>query len=118
MVSWQQDASVVASAPDHAGALLGLGSVLMAHGEFDRAAERFRRVIARDPTLARAQLLLASCLFELGKTDEAATILRTLVGIAPRAFGDALTVCAGSGRGHLWLRPSRAAEFFGLKNSG
>jgi predicted Zn-dependent protease len=111
-------ARVLAGAPAQPAALHGLGSSLMGRGEFERAADKFRQAVTRDPSDARAQLLLASCLFELGKTEEGIERLRALMRAAPALLGQAIKACVESGRGRLWLKPSAAAHFLGVRKSG
>jgi len=111
-------ARALVDAPGHTAALHGLCSVLMGRGEFDRAAERCRQVIARDPADVRAPLLLASCLFELGKSEEAIAQLRTALRASPQSFGRALKTCVESGHGRLWLTPSVAAKYLGIGKDG
>jgi tetratricopeptide (TPR) repeat protein len=109
-------ARVLVGAPGHSEALRGLGCAFMGRGDFARAAERLTRALASNPNDARAQLLLASCLFELGKADEAVERLRSLVRTTPQLIGQAVKAMTEAGRGRLWLKPSAAAEFLGLKN--
>jgi tetratricopeptide (TPR) repeat protein len=108
-------ARVLAAEPGQPGALHGLGWVRMERGEFDRAREKLREAMARDPSDTRAQLMMASCLFELGRPGEAIACLRTLLASAPQLFGGALKTCVEAGKGRLWLKPSAAAESLGLK---
>ena len=108
-------AKALATMPGHPDALRGLGCSLMARGHFTPAAERFTQALARNPNDARTQLLLATCLFELGKTDEAIERLRAVVRTTPQLFGQAVKAMTEAGRGRLWLKPSAAAEFLGVK---
>lgn len=102
--------------PGHPDALRGLGCSLMGRGHFAGAAERFTQALGRNPNDARTQLLLATCLFELGKTDEAIERLRAVVGTTPQLFGQAVKAMTEAGHGRLWLKPSAAAKFLGVKN--
>ena len=108
-------ARALTTMPGHPDALRGLGCSLMARGHFTPAAERFTQVLGRNPNDARAQLLLATCLLELGKTDEAIDHLRALIRTTPQLLGQAVKAMTEAGRGRLWLKPSAAAEFLGLK---
>ncbi len=98
-------------ASSHVRALHGFGTAFLFEGEFERAADRFRQVLARNPQHVRARLDLAHCLLELGKFDDAVAELRTVVRSSPRHYGKALKMLASSRRGRLWLRPSMAASF-------
>jgi len=84
---------------------------LLFEGEFERAAEQFRQVLARDPGHVRARLDLAHCLLELGRFEAGVAELRIVVRYSPQRYGTALKILASSRRGRLWLRPSMAAAF-------
>ena len=108
-------ARVLANVPGQPGAVHGLGCVLMARGEYHRACSKFDEAIARDASDTRAHLLLASCLFELDKPDFAMRHLRALLAASPNHIGSAFKVCVEGARGRLWLRPTAAANAFGLQ---
>jgi tetratricopeptide (TPR) repeat protein len=99
------------NASSHVRALHGFGTALLFEGEFARAADRFRQVLARSPEHVRARLDLAHCFLELGRFDDAVAELRTVVRSSPRHYGKALKMLASSRRGRMWLRPSMAAAF-------
>lgn len=111
-------AKALAIAPGHTAALQGLVYSRKDIGDFQAAAEWARQAFARDPSDTKTHLLLASCLLELGKSEEAIEQLRTLVGASPGLLGQALKAFADCGRGRLWLKPSAAAEFLGMKRKG
>jgi tetratricopeptide (TPR) repeat protein len=105
-------ARALTDAPGHPRALHGFGTALLYEGDFQRAAERFRQVLARDAAHVRARLDLAHCLLEMGQPNEAAACLRMLVQSAPQLYGKALKVLVSAGSGRFWIRPSAAASFF------
>jgi thioredoxin-like negative regulator of GroEL len=92
-------------------ALHGCGTALLFEGEFERAAEQFRQVLARHPDHLRARLDLAHCLLELGRFEAGVIELRIIVRTSPQHYGAALKMLASSRRGRLWLKPSMAASF-------
>jgi tetratricopeptide (TPR) repeat protein len=100
--------------PGNADALVGFGVALQYEGDFARAAERFRRVLARDSGHHRARMNLGYCLIELGQLDEGIACLRAAVQAAPRNYGSALRMLISAGRGRFWLRRSAAALCLGL----
>jgi len=100
--------------PGNADALVGFGIALQYEGDFARAAERFRRVLAHDPGHHRARMNLGYCLIELGQVDEGIACLRTAVQAAPHNYGSALRMLTSAGRGRFWLKRSAAAECLGL----
>jgi tetratricopeptide (TPR) repeat protein len=100
--------------PGNADALVGFGVALQYEGDFARAAERFRRVLARDPGHQRARMNLGYCLIELGQLDEGITCLRAAVQAAPHNYGSALRMLISAGRGRFWLKRSAAGECLGL----
>jgi Tfp pilus assembly protein PilF len=100
--------------PGNADALVGFGVALQYEGEFARAAERFRRVLARDPGHQRARMNLGYCLIELGQPLEGIACLRAAVQAAPHNYGGALRMLISAGRGRFWLKRSAAAECLGL----
>jgi Flp pilus assembly protein TadD len=107
----------LAIAPGLPAALQGLVYSLRDTGDFPAATEWARKAFTRDPSDTKAQLLLATCLLELGKSEEATQHLRTLVAASPEMFGKALKAFTDVGRGRLWLKPSAAGAFLGLKKS-
>ena len=74
--------------PGNADALVGFGVALQYEGNFARAAERFRRVLEREPGHHCARMNLGYCLMELG--DEGIVSLRAAVQAAPHNYGSAL----------------------------
>src|SRR5262245_17885826 len=93
----------------HPGALYGMGTVLMAEGDYTRAEQRFRQSLAGAPTDYQTQLSLGACLLEQRRWDEGLAALRAAVEIVPRSYPMALKIVATSGRGRFWLKPSFAA---------
>jgi len=85
--------------PGHADALVGFGVALQYEGDFARAAERFRRVLAHDPGHHRARMNLGYCLIELGQLDDGIACLRAAVQAAPHNYGSALRMLISAGRG-------------------
>jgi len=111
-------AKALAIAPGLKAALQGLVYSLKDSGDFHAALERARDAFARDPSDTTSHLLLATCLLELGQSEEATKQLRTLVGASPKLFGKALRAYTTVGHGRVWLKPSAAAQFFGVKREG
>jgi tetratricopeptide (TPR) repeat protein len=93
---------------------MGFGVALQYEGDFARAAERFRRVLAADPAHPRARMNLGYCLIERGELDEGIACLRAAVEADPHNYGGALKTLVGAGRGRFWFRRSAAAEYLGL----
>ena len=87
---------------------------LQYEGNFARAAERFRRVLEREPGHHRARMNLGYCLIELGQLDDGIACLRAAVQAAPHNYGSALRMLTSAGRGRFWLKRSAAAECLGL----
>src|SRR5215831_6209069 len=104
--------------PGNADALVGFGVALQYEGDFARAAERFRRVLAHDPRHHRARMNLGYCLIELGQVDDGIACLRAAVEAVPHNYGSALRMLISAGRGRFWLKRSAAAEHLGLDGSG
>lgn len=98
-------------APNHEGALYGMGLVLMDEQKYAQAAKHLRRALVLNPTHPPAHLNLGVCLLELQQHDAALTSLRTAVAGGPQFFGQALKALISSGHGRFWLRPSDAAKF-------
>jgi tetratricopeptide (TPR) repeat protein len=104
-------------APGHAGALYGMGLIMMDQREFAQAAEHLRQVVAGNPTDPQGRLNLGICLLELGQTDAAFEALRAATGSGPQFFGQVLKALTSSGHGRFWLRPSAAAKFLKTEKS-
>jgi tetratricopeptide (TPR) repeat protein len=104
-------ARAMVNAPRNPRALHGSGLALLYEREFERAAERFRQVLAIEPDHLPAQLDLAHCLLQLGQSDDAIARLRATVRSAPQNYGKALKALVSDGRGRFWMRRSAAAQF-------
>jgi tetratricopeptide (TPR) repeat protein len=104
-------ARALVNAPRNPRALHGSGLALLYERELERAAERFRQVLAIEPDHLPAQLDLAHCLLQLGQSDAAIASLRATVRAAPQNYGRALKALVSDGRGRFWMRRSAAAQF-------
>ena len=104
-------ARALANAPRNPRALHGFGVAHLFEGEIERAAERFRQVLAIQPGDLSAQLDLAHCLLQLGRSDDAVAGLRAMVRATPQHYGKALKALVSAGRGRFWIRRSAAAKF-------
>lgn len=111
-------AKALTIAPGLTAALQGLVYSLKDNGDFHAALGHARQACARDPSDTTSHLLLATCLLELGRPDEATEQLRTLVAASPKLLGKALRAFTDVGHGRVWLKPSAAAEFLGVKRQG
>ena len=107
-------ARVLSIVPGNPDALIGFGIALQYEGEFARAAERFRRILASDPAHHRARVNLGLCLIELGQVNDGIACLRATVQAAPHFYGMALRILISTGRGRFWLKPSAAAACLGF----
>lgn len=61
---------VLADDPDNELAIYNLGMLSITSGQFDKAIERFRRLMELNPEKPEAYFYTGYCLFELGKTQE------------------------------------------------
>lgn len=75
--------AALAELQQSAGAKLFQGSELMAGGQFEAAAERFRAVLLLEPANLSARLNLGAALMQLGKLDEAEAELKRAYQQAP-----------------------------------
>jgi tetratricopeptide (TPR) repeat protein len=69
--------------PSHADALLNCGTLYYEDGNFEKAAEFFRRALAAQPQNALAHFNLGSILEELGELEEARRHLRQALVLNP-----------------------------------
>ncbi len=81
--------------PKNVAAQYKLGEFSMKTGQFDKAVERFRKVLALEPSHADAKLRLAIALQSLGKTEEALQLAVELEHGSPPSFGDSIVGAAG-----------------------
>jgi tetratricopeptide (TPR) repeat protein len=108
--------AVRAAAPQRYDALVGLGWVLSADGDYARAADLFGQALAARPGDAVVRLELGKCLLELGRREAGEAELRTVAaGEAARA-GPTLLALAATPHGRLFLRPSAAMKFLGVES--
>jgi tetratricopeptide (TPR) repeat protein len=96
-------------------ALFGMAKVYQSLGEGAAAADYYRRCLLTKPDDAATWLNLGHCLLALGQLEAGYGCFRTAARGDPKRYGNALTSLAASGRGRLWLKPSAAAQFLGLK---
>lgn len=98
---------ISSASPD---AMSGLALAHQGVGEYDLAADHFRRCLAAKPDPG-TWLNLGRCLLQLGQMDEAYDCFRYAVRSDPKRLGNALGMLSKSPRGRVWLRPSAAARF-------
>jgi Tfp pilus assembly protein PilF len=100
--------------PGSHDALFGLALAHQRAGEYQKAADHFRRCLATRPDPG-TWLNLGRCLLHLGQLDEGYECFRLAVRSDPNRYGSALAMLTKSARGRFWLKPSAAARFFRTK---
>jgi tetratricopeptide (TPR) repeat protein len=96
--------------PHSHDALYGMALAHHGAGEYDKAADHFRRCLAMKPD-AGTWLNLGRCLLRLGQLDEGYECFRFAVRSDRKRYGNALGMLTKSARGRFWLKPSAAARF-------
>lgn len=91
-------------------AMSGMALAHQGAGEYDKAADYFRRCLAVKSEPA-TWLDLGQCLLRLGQPDEGYECFRFAVRSDPKRYGNALGMLTKSARGRFWLKPSAAAQF-------
>jgi len=107
-------AAVRAAAPERYDALVGLGRVLAADGDYAGAADLFKQALAARAGDAVVRLELAKCLLELGRREAGEAELRTAAGGEAAGAGAAILALAATPHGRLFLKPSAAMAFLGV----
>ena len=69
---------VVAEEPENIDAQMNLGFFSMQSGQFDKAVERFEKVLAIDPKLLEVKIYLSEALEASGKSEEALRLLNEI----------------------------------------
>ena len=93
------------------GMALALAQVMYLEGDYEAAAEQFRRGLAHRPDDAMAHKNLGLCLLETGARGQGEASLKAAVRLAPELAGEAVVALAAASRGRFFLRPSAAAAF-------
>ncbi|HZK99144.1 MAG TPA: tetratricopeptide repeat protein [Caulobacteraceae bacterium] len=106
---------VLAAGLGRPNALVGLARVMALDGEYEEAADLYRRVLATRPDDAVTRIALAKCLLETGDRQAGEAALRAAArgdaGLARRA----ISALAATPHGRFFLRPSAAAKFLGAE---
>src|SRR5947199_4484714 len=68
--------------PDNELGHFRLGQLLMEAGQYDEAAQSFRRTLELSPQFSKVYQLLGSCLIKLDRRDEGAELLREGFAVA------------------------------------
>jgi len=111
-------AEVAAAAPRRLDALEGLAKATALEGDLAAAAELYRRALTLEPGDGVLRIELARCLLEMGDRDGGEAALRAVARGDARLVGLAATALAAASHGRLFLRPSAAADFLGVRPVG
>ncbi|CAN5183926.1 hypothetical protein BH10PSE10_BH10PSE10_22940 [soil metagenome] len=109
-------AKVHAAEPMHHDGLLALAAAVMWDGEYDRAADLYRRALAIKP-LDDTRIRLGKCFLELRQREEAEALLRTATRGVSQLAGHAVKAMISASYGRIFLRPSSALDFLGARNN-
>jgi predicted Zn-dependent protease len=109
--------AVRAAAPDRRDAQVGLAAVLAQDGAWAEAAELYRAALEARPDDAATRIELARSLLEMGQREAGEAALRIAAGADPRLTGQAALALAATPRGRLFLHPSAAARFLGVRSA-
>ena len=98
------------AAPGRPEVLTALARIMLLDGEYDTAADTYRRALGLRPDDALARADLAACLLEMGQRDAGEASLRSAVrGRSPDARSSHLRTCPFIARA-LLLPPERGCE--------
>lgn len=87
----EEFAAVLAAAPTHAGALLGLGELALARGAMAEAAEHLQAACVAAPLAAEPVVALARLFLVAGQPADGARQLEALLAVGPRTADPRLT---------------------------
>ncbi len=104
-------AKVLTLRPDHPDVQFALATAHWVDGEYQAAAEYYRRCLTQRPRDTSSRLYYGRCLLELGQLAQGHDCLRTAVRDDPKCLGEAMTALVASSHGRFWLKASDAARF-------
>lgn len=103
-------AQALAISPDSPEALFGIAKAHQELGEYQAAADCYRRSLRSRPDPLTWHNL-GRCLMMMGENDEGYDCLRWAVRGDPKRYGGVLGTLVKSPRGRFWLKPSAASRF-------
>lgn len=100
-----------AAAPRRLDISSALAAVMALDGEYEAAADLYRRVLAQRPDDALIQYYLGKCLLELGDRNAGEAALRAAASSGLQAAGAAIAALSAAPHGRFFLRRSAADNF-------
>lgn len=108
-------AKVHAAVPTHHDALLALARAMIWEGDYERAADLYRRALAIKP-LDDTRIRLGKCLLELRQREEAEELFRTAAQGMGKLAAPAVIGMVSASHGRIFLQPSATLNFLGVRN--
>ncbi|HVX78326.1 MAG TPA: tetratricopeptide repeat protein, partial [Bradyrhizobium sp.] len=99
------------SAPGRPDVLTALARILLLDGEYQEAADIYRRALGLRPDDAMTRTNLATCLLEMGQREAGEAALRTALRGQPQLLSRAIYALGYSSHGRFFFRQSAAAKF-------
>jgi tetratricopeptide (TPR) repeat protein len=99
------------ASPGRSDILTALGRILFLDGQYDHAADAYRRALALRPDDAMTRADLATCLLEMGDRNAGEAALRLAVRGRPSMLGRATAALVHSSHGRFFFRQSAVAKF-------
>jgi predicted Zn-dependent protease len=109
-------AKVHAAEPMNHDALLALAATVIWDGDYERAAELYRRALAIKP-LDETRIRLGKCLLELRQREEAETLLRTATHGVSQLAAPAIKAMVSASHGRIFLQQSSTLDLLRGGNS-
>lgn len=108
--------TVHAAEPMNHDGLLALAATVIWDGDYERAADLYRRALAIKP-LDETRIRLGKCLLELRQREEAEALLRTAAHGVSQLATPAVKAMVSASRGRIFLRPSSTLDFLRARNN-
>ena len=109
-------AEVHAADPMNHDALLALAATVIWDGDYERAADLYRRALAIKP-LDETRIRLGKCLLELRQREEAEALLRTATHGVSQLAAPAIKAMVSTSHGRIFLQPSSTLDFLRAQNN-
>lgn len=109
-------AQVHAAQPTHHDALLALAAAVIWDGDYERAADLYRRALVIRP-LDDTRIRLGKCLLELRQREEAEALFRTATHGVSQLAAHSVMAMVSSSHGRIFLRPSATLDFLRVRNN-